>query len=430
MLKKQIKNLLTYLLRKGYISDIINATGSFSDEPYFPYYIAQLHPDLKFYNRNGWPFTPTGNSWNNSELALFKCLMETLERTSQFNFDYNSIIFDTEQNISLPHIDITIYFKNVPSKHSFIKLINSNSFGWIKGVNISKNYSGLIPAQLIFPNYHQYIYYEKNIDEPLLVSPRKTSHGLAGGIDHESTLLRAIYEVVEREARTIYIALKQKNHGMDIKSIKSKKVYEFLGILNKYRFKVYLFNIIHDLGIPVIMTVLVDQSGVGPLVNTGFKAGLKIEETIIGSIEDAFYQRYFQKFDLIKNPTEFGIHKKMQILGNTFDKATFVHNKIYNRLKFQLKIPFKNQIPIITSDFISNNVSAKEELTFVINKLKQKRFEIWYTSLFDTLKDIFIYKVVIPGLQPPTREEPLKNYFQDRLYNNQKYYKLSKYYDS
>lgn len=425
-MESKITKIYKYLTEKKYISGILDVTGKFSDEPQFPYYITLIHPEINFYNRNGWEYSPTGNTWNDSRLALLKCLMEMLERTTQFYFNFNEIQFLNELEMSQEHVKLEPFYTNIPVKQHFLERLQDTKFGWAEATNVTKNTRGLIPAQLIYPNYSQYAYFEKDIAEPTLISPINTFQGSAGGFDHESTLLRAIYEVVEREARTLFIALKHKSKQIDLQSIQSQELNQLLKITDAYNFKVYVFNIMNDLNIPLFMTMLVDNSSVGPIINTGFKAGLKIEETIIGSIEDAFYQRYFQRLDILRNPHYFKKLSHISIFEQTFKKQIFIFKETFDMLGFQFQTS-QNELQSVEKNFINPKLNKKTELKEVIRLIEKAGFDIWYKS-FPTIKDIYIYKAVIPGLQPSIREKPLDHYYQNRLLSTKNYYSSSSYY--
>jgi hypothetical protein len=425
-MRNKITQIYKYLLEKKYISGIYDVTGSFSDEPQFPYYITLIHPEIDFYNRKGWDYSPTGNTWDSSELALLKCLMEMLERTSQFYFDISSIQFNKEKQLTGPHVSLATFFKEIPSKRNFLDEATKDIFGWEELSNVSNNSLGLIPAQLIYPNYSQYIYYEKNIGEPTLVPSRSTFQGSASGFDHTSTLLRAIYEVVERESRTLFITLKHKAKMLDIAQIQNENLTKLLKIIQIYQFEVYIFNIMNDLNVPVIFTLLVDKTGVGPVINSGFKAGLKLEETVIGSIEDTFYQRYFHRIEMLRNPGLFEKINELKIFDTNFKEA-FILKEINRHLSFQFKDSLVSKIQPISSDFMPKNINDQQELNELIKRIKSAGFDIWYKS-FDTIKNVFTYKAIIPGLQPSLRDKPLSDFYQNRLREAKKIYKKSTYY--
>jgi len=421
------------LIDRKIIKDVMDVTGSFHDEPPFAYYISLLHPDLEFYNRNGWPFTPTGTSWQSRELALMKCLLETIEKVSLFSFDVKNINFVSYKDKPSNCMNLDVYWDNIPKRKSYGKKMQHINMGWTEGFNLTETYPGYIPAQLIYPNYHRFVFYDRNFEEPLLLPSRQTYHGSAAGTNHTSTLLRAIYELVENDARSLFLTSKRKLRYLDINKMQNKELQRLKFILNNYGFEVYIFNIINDLEIPVIMSILVDLTTVGPLVNTGYRTGLRMGNTIVGSIEDAIYQRYFQRIKMQDN-IRYGdliIKNNLKIFGHDFFSRHVIIQKdipkIFGSL-FNSKLESVNGN--IDNDFIKEGQDEQVELSMVISKLKNKGFDIWYKTMKSHIlvDDLFIYKVVIPGLQPTLRNVPVSHYYKNRINNATKYYKYSKYY--
>lgn len=390
-----VKKLLEELSKRSYGS-ISRIDNVFYDEPKLYVYRALL-PLHKTKTKE--QIIVSGISFTSKYMALLKCLGEWIERLALFNYNERMVLFSTFLKLDKKALDLSLYIN-----------INGESFknkkmGWIYGWNHTMQKNSFIPAQLVYLNYlNKYLKKEGSLTTPI-------STGAAGGFDHESTLLRGIYEVVERDAfMTVYLT-RSKVPRIDLKSVKNKTIQFIVESYERYKLELYAFEITNDIGIPVFLTLVVDKTGFGPSVTIGAKANLNKEKAIIGSIEEAFMIRpWLRKEKFSKKPDSIKI-QPINIIS-LINRAKFWYPlERLEKLGFLLKQPprFYNKV--------KTPCPKKDELSHVTKILYENGYQIFYADItpISFRKNYLVYKILIPGLQPLYLNERKKEVVQDRL---------------
>lgn len=410
------KKLIYFLLKELKSHKIlknINNLNIFFDEPKFNHYgIALILP--KKYS-DGLPpkteinITASGISVTNKYLALLKCIWEGIERFNLYCYREKSIKYAFYHDL-IPHaIDPTVYVCDE-------KLTTTSRFGWVKGYNLTDNIPIYIPAQLIYLNYF------KSKEEIKLSA--NISTGAAGGIDKETTLLRGIYEVIERDAfMTVYLN-SIKATRIDIGKIRNKIIQRIINKCRQYNLEIFVFNITNDLAIPVFMAILTDKTGIGPAVTVGLKSSLNVLNAITGSIEESFMGRVMIRNEMLKRKSnDFNIPPKS--IRTLLDRGLFwVSLKRLSSLNYLL-----NQIPL-PFKIHANTVKPHQELATIIDILRKKGYKTYYVDITsDIVKKLnyFVYKVIIPELQPLYLDEKHKELRTNRLKLVASYFGLFRY---
>lgn len=106
--------------------------------------------------------------------------------------------------------------------------------------------------------------------------------GTACGFDLLSTLHRAIYELIERDAFAIYYFNRLTPKKIIFEDLIELK--QLTRLLRNYSFEIHLLDISLDIRVPICMCILEDKSGILPRFTIGIKAGddpLKVAEGAI-----------------------------------------------------------------------------------------------------------------------------------------------------
>lgn len=391
--KTQISLLLNELISKN-ITTSVDKTYHFYDEPRFFLYNALLQDNtIKKYS-DGNPYkrhkTASGISFFSEHEALLKCLGECVERFCLLCYRKKLVISSRFSHINNDALD--------PSLLNGDELLRENKLGWIKGFNLTRNRECLIPAQLIYLTY-------KRMGSEIRLPQPNTSTGAAGGFDHESTLLRGIYEVVERDSfMTIYLNSIH-TPKVNLEAIRGKKIELILESIKRYKLELHVFDITTDLGIPSFLSIVVDRTGIGPAISCGLKVNLNAKSAILGSITESFITRPWKRNELIKN--------KFSTTNTPFNSVTTLfkrgifwsHPNMLRHINFLLN---QEQKSISLSTFKGDK---KEELDRLIELLAKKHHEVFYSDI--TLPmfrkiNYFVYKIIIPTLQPMHFDERYK----------------------
>lgn len=337
-----------------------------------------------------------GVSFTSHEESLLKCLVESGERISLFCYRKEKMIFSSFDSLRENALDPFLYSKE--------KSIRNKEFGWVRGYNLTQNTESLIPATLVYVNYF------KDVKEPFLTTPIST--GAAGGFDHISTLLRGIYEVIERDTfMTVYLtgAIPPR---LDLFKLKNNQIREIVNLCRRYKLELCVYDITNDLNIPSFLSLLIDKSGYGPAVSAGAKSHMNISEAIIGSIAESFLGRLLIRKIMHGQKST---HKLTNfLLMKTAEERGLFWSSMarFNDLRYL----FSNRSKVLPNN--SFLYKSDEQLKRVIRALKSKGFDIYYK---DITLDIFrklnlsVYKVIIPGLQPLYFNESNKELIMERL---------------
>lgn len=376
---KQLIDLYEELQRTNIVKKVIKRP-SFSDEPKIHIYSAYIDIALNSSDGKKWNGMAGGFSFFSKELALLKCLCEAAERFSNAVYNKRDLLSSSFDSIRGKALDPSFYLEN--------SLVGDKILLWAKGHNLLTETTCLIPAQLV------YFTYQLGGDEPSLLE--RNSTGAAGGFDHESTLLRGIYEIVERDAFISMYLTKSKAPKIDVSSIRIPEVRFIIRQAKRYNLELELFNITNDLRIPVFMAVLIDRTGLGPIISVGLKSSLSTKTAIIGALEESFHTRPWIREELIKRK-QYSQDLKYERIRTILERALiWTSPKMLSKISFLLdQLPVK----INTSALI---VKPLEELKKIKKIFVEKKISVFYVDItHKKLKNIgfLVYKIIIPELQ-------------------------------
>jgi len=375
-IKKNIELLLNIIYSKK-ISHNIGPTPNFSDEPNVFFYSALIKSPFKTLENNGMVET-AGLSFASKELALIKCLGESIERYCFLNYKYHSRIYKSFDQIKECALDPA----TIKGSHSREK----NMF-WVEGFNLTKKTKCYIPSQLILENSKG----EFHLSQPDITT------GAAGGFDHTSTLLRGIYEVIERDAFMTIFLNKINAPMINLKKLDNKYVAKILKLVERYNLQLNVFDISNDLKIPVFLNILTDKTGIGPAIACGLSSGLKVNEAIIGSITESFITRVWIRKKLIEINYKIPDIKPEKI--NTFTQRALYWSSI-NKFKELDFLLFQKPFLVPKNTFSG---SKEKELLSVIEMLGKKGHDVYYVDITHSKikkSGYRVYKIIIPTLQP------------------------------
>lgn len=402
-----IKKTIDQLVKLGVFNGI-NYSSNLPDEPKMHRFNLSLSikKDLTDGNLNS--SNGSGFSFSSRKLALIKCLIESTERTLNTIYKKSDLVFSSYKSLldqGQNPLDPTLFGIDKSSQNL--------SFGWVLGKELISYKSFLIPAQAIFYNYKR----QKN--EPHLTT--QISTGAAGGLDYESTLLRGIYEIIERDAFMTAYLLKIKLPKVDLNQLKDSKIQKLLKIAKKYNLEIVVFDITSDLKIPSFLTILLDKTGLGPTISLGLKSSLFYKTAILGSIEESFHPRLWIRRLITDNKSN-NYQYDYNTLSSVSDRGLLWTSP--NMLK-HLDFLFDQKAKPVSYQLI--NLTPRQELSKIITILKEKNLPTFFVDLnlpeFKKLGLCF-YKVTIPKLQPLYLNEKHKEIRTDRINQVAAYFNL------
>lgn len=350
--------------------------------------VIHYYAKLRYLKKNS-----DGNSYANSsavsglslyskEMALLKCLMEAVERYSVSVYKNDNITNGNYEQIA--KLGEVLDPSSVSAGY-----LKSKELGWIEGVNLSENSKCFLPAQLV------YLYYKKRSAESALAYPNVTT-GTAAGFDFESTVLRGIYEVIERDAMMGIYLNKISAPKLDMNMFKNRYIKELIKKCERYKLELNVFDITTDLGIPTIMAVLIDRTGIGPAISIGTKTSASVEEAFLGAITEPFLTRIWLRMEMEKENIK--IPKNSRGIASLLDRGLFWSSpsmiKELNFLLQQESTSFNNKKKV---------EKEKMSLEYVLQTLKNSGLTVYGADITAPMFQkigCLVYKIIIPNLQP------------------------------
>lgn len=396
------KNLLRIItiLEDNHVIKNITRTEFFNDDPHFFLYSIRLYAEGKS------PLFAAGSSFKSPKIALIKGISEAIERYCLMQKVPNHK-YDSYNNLKKIATDPTLF------SHKFS--IRSKKLSWIQGVKSLTKEAILIPSELV--------YLKPTIKKTYTFDYQPISTGAAAGLDHESALLNAIYEVIERDAfMNIYLS-KIPAPKVDLNNFKDKTIQRIINLCARHKLELRVFLISTDLEIPCLLSILIDETGLGPAVSVGAKASFNVQDAIMGSTHEALMVRHGMR----KNISNSVLHKHSTPLNKTFQRGYLWSDiNMIHYLNFLLKENIS--ITKLPQKTFKNQT---EELDYVLNILQSKGYTVYHADITSQLfkkLGYYVYKVIIPGLQPLYLDEQFKKYVnQKRLKEVATYYSINKF---
>lgn len=383
------------------------------DEPKFWHYSATLNSKYSKHDGRSFHSRASGVSLFSEEVALLKCLGESVERYCNYIYykDSTSFIGSFEQ-IKDKAVDPNSFagvLKEQLRKESFrqFRISKTSHFRWTKCLSLTTGRSILIPSQLI------YLSYQRLGNEPIIYPGIST--GAAGGSCLSAALVRGIYEVIERDAFMIFYLNKLPAPKIQLKLIKNSKVKKVLRIADRYKLKVISLDITTDLDIPVIATVVLNDTGVGKAVSVGLKSDICPLKALLGSVREAFHTRTWFRQEYERNPKRIRTsdllkHPDFKSRGLLWYPVEAIKN-----LDFWTKSPEMKSI----SDS-QNTLPSGLQLKILLSVFKKFGYDIFFKDLMiQPLKnlDYYVVKIIIPQMQPLYLNEKFPLLGGKRLYD-------------
>ena len=368
----------------------------YNDEPKLYTFILNSKNSSKKFQTNA-----SGSAWD-ERLAFIKGYIEMIERYALIPSvnDLASLVLSSQEKLP-DSIGLDKFMKFSPeqlSDKTFSQKIakSTDPLYWVKATNLATNKSSLIPAQTVFCPFGKK---EKIIRTPI-------STGASAGLDKEATIIRAILEVLERD--TFISAYLGQLPGTVLNLTNpSGVIADLLNEFNFYLLKPIIIKLDNDYDIPVILTILLDQTKNKPIVTLGLKCHTDLSRAIQGSLEESFHTRGWMRDELAKSDEKY-IQSLIKNIDQTFELKD--RGLIWSQ-PFVLKY-----INFWLDNKKTANLTLKPNypkivLQKLIKKLGKVGFDIYLKEFSDSeIKKLGFYtcKIVIPQAQPLYLEEEFK----------------------
>ena len=319
-----------------------------------------------------------GGKGISSEHAKASAMMEGFERYSAEKQDEN-LVTGTVSEISSKGNTIDVESLNLPKdfKKENIELFNLE---WNICHDLISGDDYYVPSNAI---YHPYVL-EDNSCQSLFKS---NTNGLASGNSLEEAILHGMFEVIERDAWSIFELTHKNYKQIDLDSIESETVNDALSKFSENDIKIKLMDFTADVNIPTIAAsaddTLLKDAG---LLTLGIGTHLDPEVAVLRAL------------------TEVAQSRATQIHGAREDtvRADFARTAGYERMKRINKYYFQEEDEKIRLSDIENRStdSITKDIDIVLEELKSNEIEhVLYYDLTRPELNVNVVRVIIPTME-------------------------------
>ncbi len=215
--------------------------------------------------------------------AKIKSCGECLERLCIINPIEEKFVISKFNNKEF--IDPALFFcysnEQISNREEFFDELRSSEYRWWPVINLINEEKCFIPAQLIFLS--------KIFNDEMPIRKEWITTGAAfGSIGTNLALINGFMESVERDSCIFsYLTKKKLSKITNLPS----ELEELISYLKRYNLHTNIFDATSDLGIPTVLVVTLDYTGIGSAVNVGSRASITYEEAIKYSILESIQCR-------------------------------------------------------------------------------------------------------------------------------------------
>ena len=310
--------------------------------------------------------------------AKASAMMEGFERYSAEKQDSDETIIATADEIAEKGNPVELKSLNLPQQYEK-EDVNALQLEWSLTHDLISGKDYYVPSNAVFHPYTP----ESNIRSLF----KSNTNGLASGNILEEAILHGIFEVIERDAWSIF-ELTHKNYSqINLDSIESELINDTIDKFESEGIKIKLMDFTADVKIPTIAASADDTiTRDAGLLTLGIGTHLDPEVAILRAL------------------TEVAQSRATQINGAREDtvRADFAREAGYERMKRINRFYFKQEETQIDLGDIENKstTSINEDMEIVKNELVDNGIsKILYTDLTRPELDVSVVRVIIPEME-------------------------------
>ncbi|MBI4232261.1 YcaO-like family protein, partial [Candidatus Peregrinibacteria bacterium] len=345
----------------------------------------------KFINSDMFSFIQQGEGvdLSSNEVALRKSVFELSERVWSVRYNLDHMIYDCYRNLQGKAISPQTFSLLTEREYSltgdrYIKYSDDIQLHWSLCKKLGPNQFDefLIPSALIYPGF-----ISANPEERFVPT---LSAGLAAGERYDETILRGIYELLERDAFAITWLNRLSPPKIPTGFTNKADVNVVINKLNQDGFRVNFFDLTLDIPIPVALTIIDSQrDNEEGVVSLGLGCSIDPRIAVVKSFNEAL--------KMMLNHYSFPQGRLVKWIGSAGDSV----GKYFEQMCFLGKSSKESELFKPDREF---KMRPPEELVNCMELLKMSSFEIYFLDI--TPQEIkgnskyCLVRVLIPGLQP------------------------------
>lgn len=299
--------------------------------------------------------------------AKASAIMEGFERYSAEKQECDETIVAAADELDGPYIP--------PESLNLPKGVEIGEIEWNKCYDLIDEKEYYVPSNGIYHPYKSNTLFKSN------------TNGLASGNTLNEAILHGIFEVIERDAWSIFELTKKNCRQIDLETIDSNIIKDIIRKFNDEDINIKLMDLTADINIPTIAASSDDTLLKDPgLLTLGVGTHLNPEIAVLRAL------------------TEVAQSRATQIQGAREDtvRADFIRKAGYERMKKINEHYFKEDEDKISYSDIENNGndSIEENIEIAVNELKNNGIEhVLYHDLTRPELDINVVRVIIPTME-------------------------------
>lgn len=371
------------------------------DDPQFYHYYSEIGDISRFTQLKC--FTEHGGAAIDENSAIAKAVGEGIERYCGAFYCPDDFIRSSYRNMKEEAINpasFNLFSEKQYNEFSFpyVPFQEDTLTNWVYGFSLLKPRKILVPANFV------YIPFEYPTVEETIVNPIST--GLSCANTPEEALLSSINEVVERDAFIITWLNRLPMPRVQFDPDEFPLVQQCIDNFEKFNIECIINDITLDIPINVFMVTLISKySGDDvPALAVATKAGLDLEHTLLGCIEEAAHTRIWARMLMREYLT--GVsedrddYNYTDITDNRGHVLFYCNPDSVKNLDFLIK---NKHIKKLKKESTRNNMGPLDQLKQSLDILHDRGFEIIGVDV--TTPDIaeiglHVIRVIIPGLHP------------------------------
>lgn len=265
------------------LTDPEQVVPAFTDEPKIPAFLC--YPSANAARKyqvtqgvNGSGFHP------DPERARLQSVAECLERFSLMNPPEDQLVRGRPADVPKA-IDPLAFrahsYAQFPNFAEFERQVAECDFRWLPAIALGTDEHVRIPAQFVFLS---------NIvnDEVLIRREQITTGAALGPKGTDIAFGSGLFEAVERDATMA--AFLTRTSPPRIVGL-SPELQEAVDYFRRYHLEPHFLDVTTGLGIPSVVAVTVDRTGLGPAINIGTAADLTYEDAILSALYESIQTR-------------------------------------------------------------------------------------------------------------------------------------------
>ncbi len=352
--------------------------------------------------------------------AVIPALGEVLERSAMVCMDRLPVIKGSAGMFgprAMSLMSVRLYSETQFAQPEFEKWEHPGSetqLGWVQAREVVTMQERLVPAQLVFLSYFHVVPEEVRFCDV-------NSNGAAVAVSKSEAILKAIYEVFERDAFFTYWLTKNTPPSIVLESVPSV-LYQRIKLLEQSGFRVQLFALNTDMPLPTVGLVMIDNSGGSRPVIVELACDSLPERALQKVIDDALRAAHAQRSE--RNGATFARAWESRHHIKLISERAYLwsHREMIQHLDIFTMGSTEctwSQVCERASSVLPQHASSANELSALRSFFKDMGIECYVVDITTELcrqNGLVAIKVIMPHLVAPYFNEKRKPEMQSRLY--------------